>query len=362
LPLHLALAVVVAACMCGLVQIPILLVARLRGSAIASSMAALVRGLCIGSAFFGLALGYRAMRSGPLAFPGGPALLHSLPPYWFARACLVIEGKASPDIYFYLACAAPLAVLLLYTLVASLPQRRPGGQTTRHGRQSPLVTLGKLFCRKTYELGMLQFTLALMARERNFRLLALPVLCLPLGMMLFSSAESGRFFFALMHGLPTAYLPFLLAALPYSDNHQASWLLHTGEGHPLLMSRRGAELAFATLMVPVQLVLFVIDASFRDVMSALPSSLAALALVWLVLPRLVGTIGEASFSQDPRDFRSPPELGGVLVLGFLVVSVGIVLELLSGIAFLSLAVLLLVIAFFVLENHEVTGYSAANEA
>ena len=361
LPLYLLLSLLVSTCMCGLVQIPILLVARLRGRARASGVAALVRSLCIGSAFFGLALGYRAMVSGPGEFPGGMAVLQSLPPYWFARAFQVLEGKASPDIFFVLASACPFVVLGLYVLVASLPQRRPSEHSRKRGGQTILVAIGKLFCKRAHELGMLQFILSLMARERSFRLLALPILCLPLGMMLFSDAQSGTLFFGLMHNLPTAYLPFLLAALPYSDNHKAAWLLDTAIEPPLLSSRRGAQIAFASLMIPVQVLLFFIDAWFRGALQALPSSLCALGLVWLVLPRLVTSISEPCFSQDPQNFRSAPELAAVMTVGLVIALIGIVLEALPGFVFFGIAPILLVTGFLVVKNHEPTGYAVESE-
>lgn len=325
--LFFAAAVVLSASVVAAIQLPVLLVQRTLGRDAAASLSALLRAVLLGAGFLAILLGFRAMHHGPQLFPGGSAVLRCLPPYWYARA-LVGPGDSGP--WALLALGFPLVVLASLSLVALLPERRTAGRPRREG--TPLSHLGGLLpAGSRGQRGLLLFVLALLARERSFRLRALPLLGLPaagvvLGLRADADARSLSFFLGLVHHLPLAYLPFLLFFLPYAEDWQAAWMVEASLGNPIQAGRRAAALAFAALLIPVQLLLFAVDASYRPLGSALITTVAALGLAWALLPVLCGLVRALPFSQPPDDLAPPGDIGGPAAVGIGATLAGITLE------------------------------------
>ncbi|MFQ5503782.1 MAG: hypothetical protein ACE5F1_03175 [Planctomycetota bacterium] len=346
-----------------LVQLPVLLSARLLGKQFAASASAFLRAILTGGIFLGLILGLRAMVQGPEAFPGGLGLLRLLPPYWFARAHEALLGRGgSHETYVLLtALSTPAALGLLY-LTALLPS--PIGARHQRRRRWGLADLAGPFLRSRSERGLLVFVFGMLARERSFRLRALPLLGLPLaivllGLMAGSSPGTLPYFMAVVHNLPLAYLPFLMAFLPYAEGHQAAWILTASIGNPEGMSRRVVAVAFAVLLLLVQILLFAVDAWHRGAAAAAATTLAALGLAWLLLPRLARGLEGTCFAKDPEDFRPPAEIGAVIGLGILVTLLGIGIETSAGGLRWFLAMGLLAVGYQRLSSIEIEAGSGS---
>ena len=315
LPVYFAGSLLLVATLAGLLQLPLLLASRLFGDDAASSLSALLRAVLLGGSFFGLALGLRAMLRGPESFPGGMELLQLLPSWWFAHAELWVLGQGGDPRWALLALIAPLVLAIALLAISSLPAKTFGRHRRSQGRDGLLLRLARPFVAGPREKGATAFVLALMGRERSFRLKALPLLGLPLGMIFFGDREAEGIFFALMHNLPLAFAPFLIHGLPYADDWRAAWILDSSPGWNLRLGRRAATLAFASLALLTQVGLYLFDLSGRDPLAALPTTLTALGLSWLLLPRLTAGLEQTCFSVDPEEFSPPSELNSALGLG-----------------------------------------------
>jgi hypothetical protein len=315
LPVYFVGALLLVGTLAGLLQLPLLLASRLFGESAASSLSALLRATLLGGSFFGLALGLRAMLRGPESFPGGMDFLQLLPSYWFAHAQLYVLGQGGEARWALLALAAPVVLAISLLAIAKLPPKPSGRRHPSQGRDGLILRIARPFVGGPREKGATAFVIALMARERSFRLKALPLLGLPLGMIFFSDRGAEGIFFALMHNLPLAFAPFLIHGLPYADNWRAAWILDSSPGWNLALGRRAATLAFASLALVTQVLLYVFDLSTRGPMTALPTTLTALGLSWLLLPRLAAGIQQTCFSIDPEEFSPPSELNSALGLG-----------------------------------------------
>jgi len=292
-------------------HLPILAAGRCFGSEARTNMAVTLRALALAGFFLGSLLALRAAYQGPSALPGGSPLLAWLPPAWFALALTA----PSPTTLLPALAFAPAAGLLLLA-VSRLPvrrrkPRRRGSRflraTTAWMRTSPL------------DLGLTEGLGALLARDRSFRLRALPLLGIPAAVVVLalrSGVEDRDFplFLALVHGLPLIWLPFLLHFLPYCEDHEASWILESAPLDPIRAGRRGLVLCGAAWMLALQAALFAMDALFRGPLAALPTTLAALGLTWWMLPLLARSLRRPVFSLPAADL-APPELPGLL-LGF----------------------------------------------
>ncbi|MEZ5987582.1 MAG: hypothetical protein R3F30_00345 [Planctomycetota bacterium] len=349
-PLFLAMALLVSALLVGLQLVPILAVDRLLGEHAAVGLATLLRTLLLGASFFGLALGLRAMLRGPEAFPGGIDLLRWLPPLWFAEAALELLGLRAGGDGLLLAGASLAGTALLAFGLAVLPRRPLAARPRRRGDPLPL-RLARPWLGSPAERGGVAFVLAMLARERSFRLRALPLLGLPLGMIFFAEKDAHGLFFAMAHSLPIAFVPFLLHSLPFAEQHRANWVLAEAPLEPVATSRRAVALAFAALVVPAQLLLLALDAWERGLGPALPTTMAATGLAWLLLPRFARSLDQPVFSQDPDSFRTPPSLNGDLGVGLVVSALAIAAELALGkrpAPWTALAAVLLVVGFLAL--------------
>jgi len=323
-PIYLAVAFVVSAMVTGMIQLPVLVVEKLAGPAAAASLSALIRAILFGGGFLAILLGFRAMHQGPQVFPGGRALLELMPPYWYARAL-----TGGPALWNLLALLAPVVVGLALWSIARLDA--PRSAKRRSHRAGPIAVLARLLASGPRERGMTTFAVAMLARERSFRLRALPLLGLPamavvLGLR--SNVDPGRlpFLLALMHNLPLAYLPFLIFFVPYSENARASWLVGVSVGNPVQAGRRGVALAFALLMIPLQGLLLIVDAAERGLAAAWPTTLAALGLAWITIPLLCRALQQPVFSRSPDELAPPGDLGGPVGVGIGVTLASIVLE------------------------------------
>lgn len=286
-------------------------VARVLGPDRASSFSSLVRATLLGGGFLAILVGLRAMLSGPQHFPGGRELLSVLPMTLAADAILT-PGLVT----FALALAFPLGVALLSGTTMTWSSR-----TTSPSRRarSPLQSLLSLLIRDPRRLGVASFSLTMLARERSFRLRALPLLGLPAAavvLALRADLTPGKlsWLLALVHQLPLAYLPFLLWFMPYAEESRASWLVQMRVADPLRAYRRDLEIAIALIYVPVQMALFVVDISLRSFDVALCSSLAALGVAWLILPALMSELRRPAFSEDPDALEIPSDFGPSLAL------------------------------------------------
>ena len=315
IPVYFVGSLMLVATLAGLLQLPLLATSRLFGDDAASSLSALLRATLLGGSFFGLALGLRAMLRGPESFPGGMEFLRLLPSYWFAHAELYVLGRGGDPSWALLALLSPIVLALSLLTLAKLPTKGSGRRHPGEGRDGLLLRMARPFVRGAREKGATAFVIALMARERSFRLKALPLLGLPLGMIFFSDRDAEMIFFALMHNLPLAFAPFLIHGLPYSDSWRAAWILDSSPGWNLSLGRRAATLAFASVAIVTQLLLYAFDSSTRGPLSALPTTLTALGLSWVLLPRLTAGIQQACFSVDPEEFSPPAELNSALGLG-----------------------------------------------
>ncbi len=314
-PVYFAGSLLLVGTLAGLLQLPLLLASRLLGEGAASSLSALLRALLLGGSFFGLALGLRAMLRGPESFPGGMEFLQLLPSYWFAHAELFVLGAGGDPSWALLALAAPFALTLALLAIASLPVKSGGRRRLTEGRDGLLLRIVGPVLASNREKGATAFVLSLMGRERSFRLKALPLLGLPLGMIFFGDREAEGIFYALMHNLPLAFAPFLIHGLPYADNWRAAWILDSSPSWNLALGRRAATLAFASLALLTQVLLYALDLAGRGPLAALPTTLAALGISWLLLPRLTVGIQQTCFSVDPEEFSPPAELNSALGLG-----------------------------------------------
>jgi hypothetical protein len=302
------------------------LLQKWRGPSVVASFSSLVQTFLISSLFLGSLLGLRAMFQGPSAFPGGISFLQILPPYWAARVTEWMADGRDPGVFgwwFLCLILLPFGIQALSSLIPL----RPRGSKPRRER---IPFVASFFGTSRADQGMLRFTLTLLARDPAFRLRAVPLLGLPVAVVLLAlhsgvSEKEVPFFFALVHNLPLAWLPFLLHFVPYAMDYEASWLTRLGPEEPLRAGRRGVLLSFAILMLRLQVLLFLLDFGFRGFGPALLSSLQGFGLALVLLPFLMASLEEVPFSQDPADLK-PPEMGGgpmllailvpVLALGF----------------------------------------------
>jgi len=342
---YIGLSIVFAATLTCAFQIPVVLAQRLRGQDFAASLAALLRALLTGGVFLGLLIGLRTMISGPNVFPGGMAAVEWLPPYWFAEVFeSVCGGPAASARGLWLTLAIPPLVGISLLLVALLPDRshssRRSGKAHAWWMHHPVPLTRP-------EHGLFVLVVRMLARERSFRLRALPLLGLPAAIVAMGLAggiaeDQLPYFLAVVHILPLAYLPFLLAFLPYAEGFQASWLIEANLGDPAGTYRRAVATAFAVLMVPVQAILFGIDVWQRGPIDAAITTAIALGVTWAVLPHLVRQIHTTCFSLDPEEFAIPPGLGGLAGLGMVLTVTAIAIEALPGLARTAAAIALVV--------------------
>jgi hypothetical protein len=340
---YIALSIVFAATLTCLVQIPVVLAQRLRGKDFAASLAALLRAVLTGGVFLGLLIGLRTMISGPTAFPGGMAVIEWLPPYWFAEVFEAICGgtPVSERALWNAVLAPPLFGLLLLGS-ALLPDR---SRTTRHPNTSPAWWTRHPIPLTHAERGLFSFVVRMLGRERSFRLRALPLLGLPAAIVILGLAggiadDQIPYFMAVVHILPLAYLPFLLAFLPYAEGYKASWLIEANLGDPAVTYRRAVATAVAVLIVPVQVVLCAVDVWQRGPLDAVVTTGIALGITWTALPNLVRQVDATCFSIDPEEFSIPPSLGGLVGLGMALTIASIAVEALPPLPRIAAAIAL----------------------
>jgi len=348
LPLFLAFALLLAALVILSLEVPIVFATRLLGPGKGATVSALLRSVLMGGGFLCLLLGFRAMHQGPEAFPGGLAFLSSLPPYWGARGMLSILGQEASFGHLGLLALVTVSVVLLLTLSSRLPARSGDGPRSEVRVFSSVSRfLARPFAADKRLRGLFDYQLALLFRERSFRLRALPLLGLPIGIVVLESLSgieprTAPYFLALVHNLPIAYLPFLILFLPYSESHEAHWLIASSIPEPIRADRRAASMVFAVLLVWTQAGLFVFDATLRGALPALWTSLAALGLSFALLPLLLRELTAPAFSKSPESFGDSGAMGSLLGLGLFVTVGGVFLEVIrpSLYPIVSLALLL----------------------
>ncbi len=325
------------------------LIHKLRGPSALASFTSIVQTFLLSGLFLGSLLGLQAMFQGAQSFPGGRTLLHSLPPYWGARLAQWIVDGRDPGVFAWLLVGLFLTPFLIQGMTSVLPLR-PGEGPQKRMR---IPVLARLFGVGAADKGILQYTLILLGRDQAYRLRAIPLLGLPVAVVLLAmhagiSEQEIPFFFALVHNLPLAWLPFLLHFVPYATDHEGSWLTKLGPEDPLRTGRRGVLLSFAVWMLRLQFLLFLLDFGFRGFGPALLTSLLGLGLAFTILPFLVASIKELPFSQDPADLK-PPELGGgPMLLAVLIPVLALGLEVIpKGLGALLCALLLVVGRTFV---------------
>ena len=318
---YLLAACVLSASLYGGIRVVLSTLEWIASPSIASAFSALLRALLFGGGTIGLLLGLRAVLNGPEHFPGGIEVLQSLPPYWFAR--LLAEGFAAD--YAIWALATPLTVALAAGLL-SLTPKKPRRASGRRAWFAP----PKSWPQSTR--AWTSLAIAVLLRDRSFRLRALPLLGLPVaaavvGLRADIGAERIPFVMALLHQLPLAYLPFLLHFMPYAEGWRAAWLPASASARPIEESRRGVTLAFAIFAVPLQVILFGVDLAYRDgIAAAFAATLAGIGLAWLLLPILAGSLGSQAFSEDPEELAPPSDLGGYAGLAIAVSLLAVGLE------------------------------------
>ncbi len=327
------------------------LIRKLRGASAVASFASLVQTFLVSGLFLGSLLGLRAMFQGPSAFPGGGALLHSLPPYWAARFARWMAEGLDPGLYGWGILGLILLPFGIQGLASIVPLRARGGRPKKE--RIPFVAA--LFGASRADKGMLRFTLTMLARDRAFRLRAIPLLGLPVAVVLLALHQGVKdkeipFFFALVHNLPLAWLPFLFHFLPYATDFEASWLTRLGPEPPLRAGQRGVLLSFAILMMRLQGLLFLLDFGFRGLGPALLSSFQSLGLALALLPFLMSALEDVPFSKDPADLKPPEMGGGSMVLAILVPILSMGLEALPRLWGVLLCLLLLVMGRFLVAN------------
>ncbi len=326
----------------GLLATLMELLQKTRGPSAVASLMSLIQTLLVSGLFLGSLLGLRAMFQGVSAFPGGAVLLHALPPYWAARvADWLVQGRA-PGVFAWLF----LGLLLLPVVCGAIVSKISAQPKIGRPRRERIPPVASLFGTSRADQGMLRFTLTMLARDRAFRLRAIPLLGLPVAVVLLAlhsgvSEKEIPFFFALVHNLPLAWLPFLLHFVPYATDFEGAWLTKIGPQDPLLAGRRGVLLSFAVLMLRLQVLLFLLDLGFRGWGPSLLSSLQSLGLALVLLPILVTALEEVPFSLDPADLKPPEMGGGPMLLAILVPVVSMGFELLPLFWGVLLSVLLL---------------------
>ena len=318
---YLVAACVLSATLYAAIRVLIVALEWIAGSAIASAFSALLRALLFGGGTIGLLLGLRAVINGPAQFPGGIDFLQYMPPYWFARLVAVGPGAEFAGLAWLTPLAIAIAALLL-SLLPKRPRRAPRRRAwIRPPRAWPQTTR-----------AWTSFALAVLLRDRSFRLRALPLLGLPfaavvVGLRADIGPDRMPFVLALVHQLPLAYLPFLLHFVPYAEGWRAAWLPAAASARPIGDSRRGVALAFAIFALPLQALLLLVDLSYRDgPVDAIAATLVALGLAWLLLPILAASLHSQAFSEDPEELAPPAELGGYAFLAIAVSLVAVGLE------------------------------------
>ncbi len=327
------------------------MIRKLRGPSAVASFTSLVQTLLVSGLFLGSLLGLRAMFQGPEAFPGGRPLLHSLPPYWASRIAEWFAEGRNPGPYVWYLLALLLLPFGLQGVASMLPLRPRVGRP----KKERIPVVATFFGASRADKGMLRFSLTMLARDRAFRLRAIPLLGLPVAVVLLAlhqgvSEKEIPFFFALVHNLPLAWLPFLFHFLPYATDFEASWLIKLGPENPLKAGRRGVLLSFAILMMRLQVLLFLLDFGFRGPGPALLSSLQGLGLALALLPFLMSALEDVPFSQDPADLKPPDMAGGAMLLAIMVPVLSMGLEALPKLWGVLFCVLLLVLGRFLVAN------------
>jgi hypothetical protein len=309
----------VAALLCAVLA-ALLLVALLQGAEWlagprhALAIATALRTLLLAGGFVALALGIRAVRSGPETVPGGIELLRLVPTYWAARLLEPLGGRAAPP-WGYAAALAALVTLVLLAHAALVLRPAPATRAAR-STGGALSWLGSR-ARPGPERAYAELCGVLLRRERAFRLRALPLLLLPFAMALLAvlgdRSAAGEAFFAVVHQFPAMYLPILVPFLRGSEGFAARWITLTAPAEDRAAVHRGTALALLRrLFLPVAAVLCVVHALTFGLPGALATTGFALGVLMLLMPGALRALDVPPFSEDPDELGGQLDLGGML--------------------------------------------------
>jgi hypothetical protein len=276
---------------------------------------------------------FQAERSRHLG--GGVELLDlvALPTNWFAALYLVVvEGDRSAA-----ALLLPVAVLLAAVagLIAWLGR---GYLETLRGlasgvRVRSLRAGGRL--RRAFERSFVAaderagflLGLALLRRERTFRLQTYPLMAYPLLFIAFGhGAENPVLFGVLFSHLATLYLPIIQVFLRYSDTPEAAWVLRLHRVHGQAGLWRGVHKALVfAVVLPLSGCVTALLVLAHGVFAGLANGAVAFALATWVATSGASRVGRLPFAERfTGAIESQREVSRVFPLMLLVVVLGIV--------------------------------------
>lgn len=154
-----------------------------------------------------------------------------------------------------------------------------------------------LLPREPVERGAYEFTLRMLARDREFRLRAYPLFAFPLAMlalgMLGDQAEERGLYLNLVLYSMGAYLPVILSFLANSPYHRASWAFYVAPIASRERLRRGvARAVVAHLVLPLYLALGAISIFLRPP-PALEGCIQPVLAFLVTLILIPGTVRDA---------------------------------------------------------------------
>jgi hypothetical protein len=256
------------------------------------------------------------------------AALEALPTTWFAHLDLLVlrDPGAQPSLAAAAVAACAIAALLLAVAApgyVSLLDRFEQTSAARAGpRRRPLARAFELSCvhpaeRPTFRLGM-----ALLRRERTFRIQTYPLLAYPLLFLAMGrgAADHGLFAF-LFANLPALVMALAVAFLRHSDSSRGGfWLAcFRGERGSALASGSRKALWFAVVL-PLDLLITLLVASDRGVPFGIAAGAVALAFATAVVVTAQAPEPALPFAAPFRGRIDPGSDGG-RVFGLLVVVV-----------------------------------------
>ncbi|QJC51084.1 hypothetical protein HGI30_05585 [Paenibacillus albicereus] len=234
-----------------------------------------------------------------------------VPPLWYAAPHGLIDGQGGG---WLIACAAlsvaaPLLGLLLYfrlmpAFERSLQKLASKDASARPSRRRLSITssLGRLLLRDPRERALLDFSLAALARERDFKLKVYPSLgytvIFPFLFVLptlsgngFRVGELSPTWSIALYGAGTA-VPMLLLMLRFSSKPQAAWIfraapgLREGQVHRAAAAAVLLKLALPAFAVPVLLFLAVFGSSMLPYLAGLLPAMSIYAVLgYRILPQ-----------------------------------------------------------------------------
>ncbi|MHC4944666.1 MAG: hypothetical protein ACYTG7_16740 [Planctomycetota bacterium] len=288
----------------------------------------------------------RILQSGLLLAVKEGAWSPVFPPSWFAG--LALYGIGDPNAAPGAAAAAGigfLAALLLLFLatLAPEPMLRMVGQAKKGGGRSapgPLMRLFEKWFVREDERAAFEFTGVMLGRDKGFRMRAYPILAFPVLIITFSlfDKRDPLFFICMLH-LANLYLPLVIAFLPYGDHYKAAWVFDALPLPRLGHFARGVEKAF---IFRIALPLYLLNASvlawawapLEAFVHAAYAMLAGLLIAGIVF-RLMKAY---PFTREFRGMVAQEALGGIVFLGFVLLSVLAWIQYLSRDSLLGLAV------------------------